>query len=322
MSFCPKCGKKGIKGVLCSECALKEAFVQFKDIKLKACINCRSCLFRNKWTRFSSLDDAVRKVVEKSLKSRASVKVRPFLPEMEWKPGLSYDFEVEVEFSPNERYYLPARIEMTLCPKCGKKGTEYFEGVLQLRNPSQEAVDFIRNEVRKQNDKGVHITNEIKRENGIDFYLTSQKHLQNLGKRLQDRFGGALKINPELYSRDRQTSREIHRINVLFEMLDFKVGDAVSTGSKMIRITEIGRKSATGHDLRTGKKTSFDYRKQDYNVLDRIKTRIVKMYPHMEVLHPETYQDIRVLNSRKTLKDLKADDEVEAVIADDGAYII
>ena len=74
--------------------------------------------------------------------------IKPLVPgNIEFKPGINYDLEVEVSLSPKEQYYLPATIEMTTCPKCGKKGGQYFESVLQLRDASREIFDFVRDDV-------------------------------------------------------------------------------------------------------------------------------------------------------------------------------
>ena len=108
----------------------------------------------------------------------------------------------------------------TLCKKCGKFGTEYFEGILQLRNPDKEVIKFIRNQVKKQFDKGIFINKEVNTKNGIDFYLTSKRFLRTLGNKLNKQFKGELKISPQLFSRNKQTSKDIYRINVLFRLED------------------------------------------------------------------------------------------------------
>ncbi|MFC1734417.1 NMD3-related protein [candidate division KSB1 bacterium] len=263
MKFCPKCGKKGIKGVLCSKCTAEKSVIEFKDIKLKYCINCKAYLFRNKWIKTNTLESGVRKAVKKSLKKKTTAEINPILPKIEPKPGLTHNFEVEIKMSPKEKYYIPAKIELTTCPKCSKEGTQYFEGILQLRNPNPEVVEFIRKEAKDQKSRGIYITDEkdVAYGKGIDFYFTSQKYIQNLGLKLQKTFGGILKINPKLFSKSRQTSKDLYRVNVLFELLDFKIGDVILVDNKILKVTDLGKKGS-GVDLKTGKKTNFDYKKQ------------------------------------------------------------
>ena len=319
VKFCPKCGKKGIIGVLCRECSAEQSFISYKEIKLKTCVSCKAYLFKNKWKEAGTIDNTLKKIVQKSLRTKITAEIIPHVPEILQKPGLCCDFEVELKVSPKEKYYIPASLELTICPKCSKKGTQYFEGILQLRNPTQEVIGFIRSEAGKQKERGIYITKEekIAYGKGMDFYFTSQKYIQNLGQKLQNTFGGILKINPSLFSRSRETSKDLFRVNVLFELLDFRIGDVVAIDNKIVHVTEIG-KTGIGYDLKTGKKTNFDYRKRDYEVLEKKKTSVVKIYPHIEVLDPETYQSMKTENR----KEAKSGDEAEIVMDKGLVYIL
>lgn len=134
---------------------------------------------------------------------------------------------------------------------------QYYEGILQLRNPNKEVVDFIEKEVEKK--ENVFITKKEKVRNGIDFYITSQKYLQNLGKKLQNCFGGELKVSSKLFSRDRQTSKGVYRVNVLFRLPGFKKGDIIELRGDKIKVINIGKK-VFAKNLKTGKKVSISFR--------------------------------------------------------------
>lgn len=134
---------------------------------------------------------------------------------------------------------------------------QYFEGILQLRNPSKEVVDFI--EKQTEQKENVFITKKEEVRNGIDFYFTSNKYLLNLGKKLQNCFGGELKFSSKLFSRDRQTSKEIHRVNVLFRVPGFKKGDIIKLKGDNIKVINIGKK-VFGKNIKTGKKVSINFK--------------------------------------------------------------
>ena len=317
MKFCPRCGKKGIAGDFCSVCSAEMlgSILEFKEISIKICPSCMTYFFQNKQTRFDDLAVVVKKVAKENIKKRIYADIRPILPHIEFKPGKEYSFEVEVVFSPKEKYYLPARIEMARCRKCDKGGTQYFEGVLQLRNPNKEAVEFIRKDIERQKGRSIFITNEKKAGSGIDFYISSQRYLQTLGLKLQKQFGGLLKINPRLFSRDRQTSKDIHRVNVYFELLGFKTGDVVRCDDKLIKISSTGKQIA-GVNMVTGKRTSFACR-NEAEALERKKAEVVKVYPQIEVLDPDTYQAVKVENKKK----VNVGDKV-SIINDKGRFYI
>ncbi len=317
MKFCPRCGKKGITGEFCSKCHAEMigSILEFREIEIKVCPLCMKYLLKNKWVRFDSLEVAVRKAVKENMKKRINAAITPLLPEIQFKPGRKYEFEAEIAFPHNEKYYIPVRLEMVRCRRCEKQGTSYYEGILQLRSPTKEIIEFVRRDVERNSRRGVFITKEKKVPKGIDLYITSQRYIQQLGHRLHKRFGGILKISPSIYSRDRQTSRETHRVNVYFQMLGFRQGDVVKSGSKLIKVSSTG-KHVTGTNLLTGKRTSFDC-KENVEALEKRKTEVVKSYPDVEVLDPETYQPVKVENRKRA----EQGDEVE-VVNDNGRFYI
>lgn len=106
-----------------------------------------------------------------------------------------------------------------------QKPSNYFEGVLQLRSTLQEVLDFARSEITREGK--AHIAKEKKLKNGVDFWVSSQHHLQNVGKRLKEKFGGILVISCRLHTKSHLTSKELYRVSVLFKSLQFKKGDVI-----------------------------------------------------------------------------------------------
>ena len=93
---------------------------------------------------------------------------------------------------------------------------QYYEAVLQLRNPNEEAVNCIINAINKR--KGVFIAKQVEVKGGIDFYISSQRFTRSLGKKLKKAFKGELKESRKLYGMDRQKSKQIYRGTVLFRI--------------------------------------------------------------------------------------------------------
>ena len=131
---------------------------------------------------------------------------------------------------------------------------DYFQGILQLRNVNDEAVSFVLNQIKKR--ENVHITKSVKFPDGIDFYITSQKFIRILGKKLKDRFGGELKISSKLHTKSRRTGKELYRINVLFKSAKFKRGDIVSVRGDKVRLIKVGKR-IFARELKTGKKVTI-----------------------------------------------------------------
>lgn len=129
---------------------------------------------------------------------------------------------------------------------------DYFEGILQLRNPSDEVISFILNELDKR--KNVFITKQKKLKNGLDLYFTDQHFLQGLGKKLSQKFCGELKISKKIFTRNRQTSREVYRVNVLFRYYPYKLGQVFTIRGEKVKLLRLGRK-VTVKNVQTGKKS-------------------------------------------------------------------
>ena len=138
-----------------------------------------------------------------------------------------------------------------------EKNSQYFEGILQLRNPNKEILDFAVNLVEER--EGVEIMQKEKVTNGFDLYLTSQKFLQTIGKKLKNHFHGELKISRKLHTRNRITAKEVYRVNVLFRMPKFKKGDVIDYRGDKIKIVGIGKR-ILAKNLETGKKLTFNFK--------------------------------------------------------------
>ncbi len=258
MRFCPKCGKKGIKGDFCSECSEDELELSFKDIVMKKCIICDKFTVLYNWRQFKTIDEGIIAAALSKIKNpcRYPLKIRPIYKELKDKPGAKDDIELEVTVEGQE-FLIPAQIDYTYCDHCGKIGNRYFEGELQVRDANKEVMDFVRKDIEDNKDK-VHLVKETGEEYNADFQLTSAKYIRALGKKLVHKFNGELTETARLFTQDKNTSKQVHRINVLFRLHGFKVGDIVEYRGRKIKVKTLG-KNVSGFDVETGKKAFFKY---------------------------------------------------------------
>jgi len=120
-----------------------------------------------------------------------------------------------------------------------------------LRNVSDEAIDWLYEEIQRTGKTKIAKAREVA--GGIDVYLSSQHYMQTLGRHLQQRFGGVLKITSRLHTRDSLTSRDVYRMTVLFRQLGFKMGDIVKYHGEQWKVTGLGNQIAL-QNVKTGKK--------------------------------------------------------------------
>lgn len=131
--------------------------------------------------------------------------------------------------------------------------SDYYQGILQLRDVNDEILSFVHSQIKKRGD--VAITKTVKFPNGMDIYITSQKFIRILGKKLKDSFGGELKISSKLHTKNRQ-GKDLYRVNALFRLSRHKKGDIVSIRGDEVRLITIGRK-IFARNLKTGKKITI-----------------------------------------------------------------
>lgn len=129
----------------------------------------------------------------------------------------------------------------------------YYQGILQLRNVGDNVIDFVNSQLKKRND--VAVTKTVKMKDGIDLYITSQKFIQILGKKLRKSFGGELKISSKLHTRSRQ-GKDLYRVNVLFRPSKYKRGDIISVRGDKLRLVSIGTK-IFARNIKTGERVKI-----------------------------------------------------------------
>lgn len=193
---------------------------------------------------------------------------------------------------------------------------QYFEGILQLRNPSQECIDFIVRQVDKT-DK-IHIAKVVEHKNGIDVYLSKNSFLASLAKKIQKTYGGIVKTSATLHSRSRETSKDLYRVTAYIELPQYKIGDYVQFEDKILKVSS-SEKLVRGKLVHDNKPITIKY-SSDIIILPKKKTVVSKTHPTLEVLHPENYQSIRAENKSK--KEVKAGHNVTVIVGKDVCYIV
>jgi len=134
---------------------------------------------------------------------------------------------------------------------------DYFEGILQLRNVDDSIVVFAIREIEKKEKTNIAKIKEVR--NGFDIYMAPQRFLRNIGNKLQNQFGGQLIISTKLHTKNRLTSKEVHRVNALFRMPDFKKGDVIVHKGEKIKIIAIHKK-VLAKNIISGKKLNLNFK--------------------------------------------------------------
>ena len=300
--FCVECGKEIIKGTYCKECQPVE--FEYHEVSGAYCMVCRKLLFRNKWSLPASLDDGLMRMAVSSVKAKArALEFEGPTPEALTKVGKELEFTVPVAVEDAEAD-IPVKLLITTCPKCSKLGTKYFEAILQIRPLSHEVLNFALNELEKQKDKGIYMNKKEETAHGINLYLTNQTYAKVLARKIADQFGGNVSKNEKLFSRNRQTSKDVFRLSILVQLPLFTTNDVIVFEGAHYQISSM-KKTLSVINLETGQKTSLpftDTYTNKYQIVPSVIAHVTRMQPSLEVLHPETFQSVGVRNESLFLK--------------------
>ncbi len=93
----------------------------------------------------------------------------------------------------------------------------YWEAKIQLRPLNEELIRIVIAMIDKRDDVRIARIELLK--TGIDIYLSSRKFAAIIAKRLKLRYKtGKVLVTKQLFSRSRQTSKDIYRVTVLFRL--------------------------------------------------------------------------------------------------------
>jgi len=317
--FCPKCGKSIEKGIFCEDC--EPHIIDYKKSEIKICCICNKIFSQGSWKKVEDLREAVIKEITSKIKQKdIEISIEP-LPE--FKPGIKEECIAEVIQS-KVTHDVPFVIEITYCPKCSKQGTQYFEAILQVRNINKSREKIINEELKKESVHGNVSNKTVKQPNGVDYYMTSRRAMPKLAQRIREKTGGIISLNPRLFSVNHQTGKEIYRLNVLLELPELDVGDVYLYRNKYILITNLS-KQIGALNLLTKKNFFFTYKEFKYwkdkdsesiKKLQKQSSKLIKIYPSQEILHPDTYQSLKLLNP---ISEPELDKPLDVIIIDKGA---
>ena len=217
MKPCIICGRIREIKVFCRQCYLKKypLLESFKPISLIRCSKCGSFLINNKWEK-RSLENILPGLLKNKLKLNPELQN----PKSDFKLS---DVSIIVNISGtvenihvSEEYELPIEIKERTCSQCSKQRTSYYEAIIQIRKPTAVLLYTIQHEIKK-NDWDKYLNKEADVPNGIDFFFNSKKIAVALAKILKKKLGGKLKFSKRIFTRDRQSSRDVYRVTIFYQ---------------------------------------------------------------------------------------------------------
>ncbi len=337
MDKCCNCGKNNVflEG-LCKKCYNEKnpLVVSFKPVKILVCFGCKKYFLKGKWTGFRKIEEMAKKVLQDRIifnekADISSFKIQTIIPKHSIGQNVKVDFKAILTVfgvykgksnSIKEEYEMKSRIIYILCPRCSKFKSGYFEGILQLRDVDQDVIDYALEKLKQSEKRGIFLSKKKKVKNGLDLYLTKKGYIHELGQELLKKFGGEKKASRKLFSRNKQTSRDIYRINVLFRQSKFRKGDIISIDGEPFKVSDITSRIKI-KSLKTGNISSFFLKDIHAKNSEEVKETVVSsVFPELKIINPYTFQAEKPANYKD--KNFKIGEKIKVVVVNEKIWIV
>lgn len=323
--FCPVCGSKKVVDVFCLEHLREQRPLvkEFKPFRVEVCSVTGAVHHKGKWHPTEHPEEVIRgllaeHIIPAQYAEISAVRAEP-LP-LELKTGLKIAGEAIVTVtgraSPraswyDEEYAFPFEIQNTLSPRLRKHGG-YFEGTLQVRNETEETKRFVRERVAAHEAR---IAKEVAQPTGTDYYISSNSAARHVAQELQQ-YGGKMKLTRKLFSRNRQTSKDLYRVTAHVQLPEYQPGDVVKEQDPLL-VKRLSKKIQF-QNLRTGKTEYHEYRPMQRLLV--AETSVATDHPTITVIHPETFQAVPLAN--RPSDPVKPGAHVEVAIDGERLYLV
>jgi NMD protein affecting ribosome stability and mRNA decay len=288
-----------------------------KTVNITLC-SCNKYLDRFQWKPYKSIE---KLIIDKVKKQVPNSKIIFKSLEIPMHPKEKKSFEIIAKTKKAE-HVVDVVLKLAKCNLCEKEGTQYYEAVLQVRSSNfdilDKSIEFLKKRVENLRHKGMFINKVEREDDGYDLYVTNKSIAQHLGRELQDLFGGEYKSSARLFSKNKQTSKNIYRVAIFVRLPGFERHDIILVDDKVYKVDKLGSK-ITLLDLLKNNHLIIDFSKLEYAVLKKHVTYVARTHPYLEVINPFDFQSSMVRNHHENGFELGQ--EVKVVVHK-GIYVV
>lgn len=305
---CPRCGNTDVVDTFCRSCLreLHPLVEKVKEVTMTFCVVSGKVKIGTGWEDLNP-QEALLKAARKALVvvDGAEVTVDDYdFSEFMQKPGIHRVLEVVATVTKDysEEYVIPIILRTTVSPKFAKLGTNYYEATLQLRNEKEEHRKVLEKLVAKYD--GLAVNKEIPQDKGTDYLMTEKQSMKKIAYKLQHLFGGLLKENVRLITRDHLRSKDVYRLTIFIEFPPYERGDILVNDERLVRFDAPGKKLRFTNIL-TGKKIEEQYEPGKYEYAEIHDTTVTQVEPKLFILDTN-YQQVPVIGQAGLDEKVKA----------------
>jgi NMD protein affecting ribosome stability and mRNA decay len=306
MKFCVKCGKGIEKGIFCKECAPPEE--ELLPIAITSC-TCGRTYSEKRWV----LRD-INDLIKASLPRGYTVKKETFLLPEKGKIATQVTVSYKGKKTP-----LNVTVTHGICVLCYKQKTQYFDGILQIRGSRPKTLALVHKHLATilKDKERLFIARVEEHKNGADLFMSDKRQMHRMALVLHKKFGGTLTEHPTHFSYNHQSSRNLYRLTILITLPDVEKGDVIDYKNEPILIKKVGTRllGKNLHDRRSVDLPGVG----KYSVVPLAETTVTNIKPHVEALHPTTYQSERLHDA---IANMQIGQKIKVALHPRGIYLV
>ena len=295
------------------EIEIPKILPEIKEINLRYCEDSSTYKINNKWKNYTDISEVLYNSVYNSLKRKidedVKLEVEPLMKGSKIKElritGKKGKFQEEIT--------VKAKIDKTMNPSLSKKYSKYLEGTLQIRNLNENMFEYLQELLEISEDKSGHVIDLREKGKSVDIDMTSQKEIERIAKGMQKEFGGNLKMDYKLHTRDKQTQKELYRLNATIILPDVRKGDYINFENETFKVISIIKDKMKVYSLENETKIMIGL-DEKYDILKKETSIIARTEPNVMIIDPETFQMNEIkLRDKNNTKKIKINQKLEIV---------
>jgi NMD protein affecting ribosome stability and mRNA decay len=222
-------------------------------------------------------------------------------------------YNQEYDFQYNVRY-----LESPIVSK--EKSGNYFQGVLQIRNPTSEVKKYLQK--RLAQSRGVFASRLVEKDNILDAHISDNRFIRKVALEIEANFEANIQFASQLHTFDHLTSKDMHRLTALVVCYPFTKNDAIEYDGQYYVVRQV-QKYAQLENIKTGelrKVSAFDVK--DIKKLKPVRAKIIAIKPELTILHPTAFQPTVPIKISQKKHTFEVEDTIDVYCIDNGVYII
>ena len=302
--------------------ALKQPEVQLvtqaKELTIDFCPISQTYRYQKSWHKLG--EDTLEHLIKKQLVFQTFAEVLDITVFVSDEPLV--DTQAKIVVTANyesqeltQEYDYSYTVNFTEAPFVSKeKGGNYFQGILQIRNPSPELLEYVHNAITAK--QGVFTSKTITVPNGLDLYLSDNTFIRSLALTIQKLYCVNVMFTSTLHSFDHQKSKELHRLTAMIYCFSCAKGDILEYKHQFYKVKQVQKKAHlinifSDEQLKISAEESIEA-----VILKPREIEIVSNSGQLLVLHPVTLETVEVVSIKgiTTSKNTALDKTITAYV--------